>query len=491
MKIQNPYEALLKISQDINSMKDTAVLLDKVMDIAMGTLAAERGFIILKSHSSDHQFDLVTARNISQETISSIRELSSSVVNKVIKEGKSILTLDAQTDDRFSGAQSIIMQKIRSVICAPLKKDDQLIGAIYMDTRSGSDQFDEDSLKFLEAFTIQAAIAIENSRIMEKLESENKQLKKQVALSQLFPEIIGKSPSISRILEMIRDVADSNATILIEGESGTGKELVARALHFNSKRKEKTFIPIFCGSLAENLLESELFGHRKGSFTGAFENKAGLFEEAHGGTLFLDEIGDISKTIQTKLLRVIQEGEVKRVGESAIRKVDVRILSATNKNLQEEVEAGNFREDLFYRLNVINFKMPPLRERREDIPLLVNHFLSVFTEKNKKHVSGFSKEAYNFLMEYSWPGNIRELENTIERAVILTREKEITPELLQLKRSKPEMVIGRPLKEVEKYVVLQTLEQSNNNRTKAAEVLGVSRRWLQYQLKNWGITDED
>jgi Nif-specific regulatory protein len=491
MKIANPFEALLKISKDINTTRDTSSLLDKVMDIAMATLQAERGFIVLKSRSSNEDYDMITARNMSQDTITSIRELSSSVVNNVLEKGEPILTLDAQTDDRFAGAQSVIMQKIRSVICTPLKREQQLIGAIYMDTRSGSKHFDEGNLKFLEAFAIQAAIAIDNSQILEKLESENKQLKKQIAISQLFPEIIGNSSKIVKILEMIRDVADSNANILIEGESGTGKELVARALHFKSQRRERAFLPIFCGSLVENLLESELFGHKRGAFTGALENKTGLFEEANGGSLFLDEIADVSKTIQTKLLRVIQEGEIKRVGESVIRKVDVRIISATNKELEKEVESGNFREDLFYRLNVINIKMPPLREHAEDIPILAEHFLQKFIEKNKKNISGFTQSAHNYLMEYSWPGNIRELENTIERAVILARKPEITPDLMQLKRSKQEMVIGRPLKEVEKYVVLQTLEQTNNNRTKTAEILGVSRRWLQYQLKNWGITDED
>ena len=366
-----------------------------------------------------------------------------------------------------------------------------MIGAIYMDTQSTARHFNEENLNFLKAFAKQSVLAIENTRLLEKLESENRQLKRQITLNQQFPEMIGRSPQILRILEMVRDVAESNATVLIEGESGTGKELVARALHYHSSRREKAFIPIFCGSLAENLLESELFGHKKGSFTGAMENKTGLFEEADQGTLFLDEIADISKTIQTKLLRVIQEGEIKRVGESHIRKVDVRIISATNKELEEEVKAGNFREDLYYRLNVINIKMPPLRTRRDDIPLLADYFLKKFAEKNKKYSSGFSKEAMDFLLEYHWPGNIRELENTVERAVILARQNQISPELLQLKKAKPELLIGQPLKEIEKFAVIQTLEQTNFNRTKTAEVLGVSRRWLQYKLKTWGMADAD
>ena len=491
MNPKNPYEALLKISEEMNIVRDSVVLLDRIMDLAMETLQAERGFIILKSEQAGQDFEVVTARNISRENISGIRNLSSSVVNIVLQNGKPILTIDAQSDDRFSGAQSIILQKIRSVICTPLQKNDTLIGAIYMDTQSTAQRFNEENLNFLKAFAKQSALAIENTRLLEKLESENRQLKRQISLNQQFPEMIGQSPQTLRILELIRDVAESNATVLIEGESGTGKELVARALHYHSQRKQKAFIPIFCGSLAENLLESELFGHKKGSFTGAMENKTGLFEEADQGTLFLDEIADISKTIQTKLLRVIQEGEIKRVGESHIRKVDVRIISATNKELEEEVKAGNFREDLYYRLNVINIKMPPLRTRRDDIPLLADYFLKKFVEKNKKYISGFSKEALDFLMEYHWPGNIRELENTIERAVILARQNRISPEMLQLKKAKPEFLIGQPLKEIEKFAVLQTLEQTNFNRTKTADVLGVSRRWLQYKLKTWGMADAD
>jgi len=488
MKSNNPFEALVEIAEKINTLHDTSALLDTVMDIAMKTLEAERGFILLKTDAGNNDFKEVTARNISENAIASIRELSSSVVNQVLKSGDPVLTMDAQEDKRFSGAQSVMFHNIRSVICTPLIFDDQVIGAIYMDSRSGKDKFDEESLKFIGAFSKQAAIAIQNARLFENLESENKKLKNQIALGANFPEIIGKSPAIIKIFEIIRDVADTTASVLIEGESGTGKELVARAIHTNSNRKDKPFIPIFCGSLAENILESELFGHKKGAFTGAIENKAGLFEEASGGTLFLDEIGEINKNIQTKLLRVLQEGEIKRVGETHLRKVEVRILSATNKDLLDEVKKGNFREDLFYRLNVINIKMPPLRDRREDIPLLADYFLKRFTERNKKNISGFSRDAMNYLMTYQWSGNIRELENTIERAVILAKNKTIQPENLSLIEPQASIPQGKKLEEIEKSIVLSTLEGNDNNRTKTAETLGVSRRWLQYRLKEWGIS---
>lgn len=491
MSIKNPYQALLKISEEINSVRETSLLFDRVMDIAIKTLHAESGFILLKSPGHDKNFEVVTARNISSTKISSIRGLSSSVVNQVLEKGKSVISVDAQADERFSGSESIMMHQIKSVICAPLIYGNQLTGAIYMDSKAGTNQFDSNSLKFLEAFSGQAAIAINNSRIFESLQKENKQLKKQISFSSLFPEIIGKSKPMQHIFELIHDIADSSASILIEGESGTGKELVARALHVHSSRNNKPFIPIFCHGLSENLLESELFGHKKGSFTGASENKAGLFEEADGGTVFLDEIAEIGVNIQTKLLRVLQEREIKRVGETQVRKVDVRIISATNKDLEKEVDKNNFREDLFYRINVITIKLPPLRERKDDIPLLADHFLKYYAKKNKKNITHFSKKAYDYLFEYHWPGNVRELENTIERSVILTRGTEIKDDLFQFKKPRAELLIGKTLKEIEKYAVLKTLEMSNNNRTKTAGILDVSRRWLQYQLKDWGIVDGD
>ncbi len=487
MSLKNPYESLLQISEEINTVHETDALLERIMDLLLETLEAERGFILLQGDRDRSGFELVTARNISRKTIASIRELSTSVVNRVLESSQAVLSLDAQTDRRFAGAESIVVQQIKSVMCTPIKLNNHLLGAIYVDSRVASHQFDEDSLTFLKAFAGQAAIAIHNARLMATLQSENKLLKRQMNAGQLFPEIIGKSEPMVQIFELIRDVADSTASVLITGESGTGKELVARALHVHSSRRTQPFIPVFCGSLAENLLESELFGHKKGAFTGATENKAGLFEEAHKGTVFLDEIADIRMNVQTKLLRVLQEGEVKRVGENQTRKVNVRILSATNKDLWEEVQKGTFREDLFFRLNVIEIKMPPLRERREDIPLLCTHFLNIYAQKNKRNIKRISPEAIRDLQNYHWPGNVRELENAVERAVILTRGSVIGAEHFNMRKNEAGMPIGKTLKEINKYALLKTLEMVNGNNTKAAEILGVSRRWLQYQLKEWGM----
>lgn len=492
MSDKNTHEALLAISRELNSVRETSLLLDRILDIALDALQAERGFILLKVPGAQKEFEAISARNISNEVITSIRELSSSVVNKVLSSGEAVLSVDAMEDQRFAGAESVLLQNIRSVACTPLFQGETLVGAIYVDNRMDSGQFDQPSLTFLQAFATQAASAIENAQIFEQLQSENEQLRLQLALKAYFPEIIGKSKPILEILQLIDDVADTNATVLVEGESGTGKELVARALHYHSSRKDHPFIPIFCGSLADSLLESELFGHSKGAFTGAVAHKQGLLEAADNGTLFLDEIADIDKNMQTKLLRVLQEGEIKRIGENKIRKINVRIIAATNKNLWEEVEAGNFREDLFYRLNVINITMPPLRARPEDIPLLAEHFLKKFALENKKQLKGLAADARETLLSYHWPGNIRELENAVERAVILAREDQLTAQRFSLNRPQSTThLIGKPLKEIEKFVILETLKQAGNNRTKTAEILDVSRRWLQYRLKEWGIRDED
>ncbi|MCB0274087.1 MAG: sigma-54-dependent Fis family transcriptional regulator [Calditrichaeota bacterium] len=466
-------------------------LLNRIMDIAMKTLNAERGFMLLRNRDHSRGFEAAVARNIGEEAIASIKDLSTSVVNQVIESGEPVLTFDARTDERFSDARSVILQQIRSIACVPMSRTQEVVGAIYMDTRSNSEQFSEAGLLFLEAFARQSAIALDNIQTVAELKTENKRLKRQIDLSAVFPEIIGESRPIQEILEMIEQIADSSASVLIEGESGTGKELVARALHVRSRRADKLFIPVFCGGLNENLLESELFGHKKGAFTGASENKAGLFEEADGGTVFLDEIGDINANVQTKLLRVIQEGEVKRVGENVTRKVNVRVISATNKDLWEEVQKKNFREDLYYRLNVINVKMPPLRDRQDDVKLLANHFLERFARVNGKKVRGFSPGAIKAMLEYPWPGNIRELENAVERAIILAREPVISADLFSnLKKNRASDLVGRSLKDVEKSVITQTLEMTGNHRTRAAEVLGVSRRWLQYRIKEYGIDAE-
>jgi len=323
----------------------------------------------------------------------------------------------------------------------------------------------------------------------QELVEENLSLRQKLEDRYRFENIIAKSSKMQRVIEVIKVVAKSNATILITGESGTGKELVARAIHSQSDRMSKPFVAVSCAALPESLLESELFGHEKGSFTGAYAQKKGKFEFANGGTLFLDEIGEMSANIQVHLLRVLEEKEFTRVGGNEPIKVDVRVISATNKDLRKAIEKQEFREDLYYRLNVVNIELPPLRERKEDIPLLAEHFLHKFAVENRKGVTECSPEVIESLLAYDWPGNIRELENAIERAIILSRDSSITT--ADLPQENVSLVgsalIGKNLKEVEKTHILNVLRETGENYSEAARILGVSRMTLYNKAKEYGL----
>jgi two-component system response regulator HydG len=330
-----------------------------------------------------------------------------------------------------------------------------------------------------------------------RLEKENRLLKERLGESFDYSRIIGRSKKMKDIFEVLALVSPSEATVLITGESGTGKELIANAIHQNSPRANRPFIKVNCAALNENLLESELFGHERGAFTGAANRREGRFELAHGGTIFLDEIGDMSLTTQAKILRVLQEKEFERLGGTKTLKVDVRIIAATNKELKEEVRKGRFREDLYYRLSVVPIEIPPLRQRKEDIPELAEHFLKVFRERNQRLIKGFQPRTMDLLMRYDWPGNIRELENTIEkRGVILSKEEYLTPEELPLairslaEELEPEdsgIKPGYSLKEIEKELIIKTLAHTDGNRSKTAEILGITRQTLLNKLKEYGI----
>ena len=329
-----------------------------------------------------------------------------------------------------------------------------------------------------------------------QLEKENIFLKEQLGSRFDFSNIIGRSRTMKELLETVAMVAPSEATVLILGESGTGKELIANAIHQNSPRSSHPFIKVNCAALPETLLESELFGHEKGAFTGAVSRRQGRFHLAHKGSILLDEIAEMSMATQSKILRVLQEREFEPIGSPETVKVDTRIITATNKNLQEEVKANRFREDLYYRINVVNLTVPSLRDRRDDIPLLVDFFLKRYAEKNNRNLKGFTPKAMDLLMRYDWPGNIRELENVVERSVIMMRGDFITPDEFPgvLKSLDPEyeqisaeMLSGKSLKEMEKAMIMRTLQETDGNRTRAAEILGISRRTLQLKLKEYGV----
>ena len=334
-----------------------------------------------------------------------------------------------------------------------------------------------------------AELLIQKLAEHRKIVEENLSLRQRLEERHHFESIITKSSKMQRVIELIKVVAKSNATVLITGESGTGKELVARAVHSNSPRMGRPFVAVSCGALPESLLESELFGHEKGSFTGAYAQKKGKFEFANRGTLFLDEVGEMSGNIQVHLLRVLEEKEFTRVGGNEPIKVDVRVISATNKDLKRAIANGEFREDLYYRLNVVTIELPPLRERKEDIPLLAQHFLNKFALENDKEVTGFSPEATKSLLDYDWPGNVRELENAVERGVILAKGSLVTvadlpQESASLARSVP---IGRALREVERNHILSVLNGTGGNYSEAARVLGITRMTLYNKAREYSL----
>ena len=325
-------------------------------------------------------------------------------------------------------------------------------------------------------------------RALDHTAAKNENIKLKAALSSSFDfqGMVGQSPAMKKVLEMLGNIAPSEATVLITGESGTGKELVARMVHANSGRRNGPFVPINCAALSENLLESELFGHEKGAFTGAERKRDGRFQAADQGTIFLDEIGEVPLIMQAKLLRAIQEREIQKVGSDEVNKVDVRIVAATNRDLRQDVEDGRFRQDLYYRLNVVSVKLPSLSERLEDIPALASHFLKKFADKNNKTIKGFTPGALDRMLKYDWPGNIRELENTVERAVVLLMgeyisERELPPSLLEGTDSAPQLKTGlanMTLEEIERIVILETLENTGGNKSEAARRLGITRKTL-------------
>jgi len=336
-------------------------------------------------------------------------------------------------------------------------------------------------------------IVVERALKYQESMRENKRLRSELQDKYSFSNMIGKAHCMEQVFDMIGTVADSRATVLVTGESGTGKELVARALHYNSARSAAPFIRLNCAALPKDLMESELFGHEKGAFTGAIKQTRGRFEMADGGTLLLDEISEIDPALQAKLLRVLQEREFERVGSTQTIKVDVRIVATTNRDLQKEVEAGNFREDLYYRLNVIEMALPPLRERKDDIPALVSNFVAKFNDDNGKNIEGLEEEAMEALMQYDWPGNIRELENYTERAVVVSRGPALSmadyPQRLvsgPQDRGDGGMHVGMTVHEMERRLIMKTLESCRGNRTEAATLLGISTRTLRNKLHEYG-----
>nr|MDQ3818690.1 sigma 54-interacting transcriptional regulator [Acidobacteriota bacterium] len=422
-RIARDLNALIKISTIINSIRNLKSLQQKLLELIFEVTPAEQGAIILIGTKTDEFISIFGCDN-SANVKRKIR-VSQTIASQVLRDGTSILCNDILESAAFGKAESLIASKTKSLLCVPLIYFESVMGLIYLEINSETDKFDEGHLQLMTAIAGIAAVAFENTLHMESLESESRQLQTEINIKH---RMVGDSPRMRKVYQFIAQVAPTDSTVLICGESGTGKELAAHAIHLNSPRAEKPFVAINCAAIADTLIESEFFGHEKGAFSGANAQKKGLLEIADGGTVFLDEIGELSLAVQAKLLRALEEHEFRRVGGTNTIKINARLIAATNRNLEEAIKSGTFRKDLYYRINILSFEIPPLRERREDILLLASYFIEKYSKKYSRRIIGFSPEARSRLLNNAWPGNVRELRNAIERAVVLSMTDLLKPD---------------------------------------------------------------
>jgi transcriptional regulator with GAF, ATPase, and Fis domain len=486
-RLARDLNTLLKIANGIGSIRDRETLEWQLLGMVFDVVPADRAAILhfcegIENLESAIAWDRLLGPRV---TVSVPR----AVVQRVLRERVGLLVRDAEASDvRPQGRATSLA---RSLLCVPFLERGKVTGMIYLDGQNPAEPFDQNHLEVMTGVANLVSLALENVRHWEGLREENRALRSEMNLEH---SMVGASARMREVLALVQRVAPTASTVLIQGESGTGKELVARAIHGNSPRAERPFVAINCAALTESLLESEMFGHEKGAFTGAVTQKKGKIETAEGGTLFLDEVGELAAGMQAKLLRVLQEREFEPVGGTRSIKVNVRVIAATNKSLQDAVQSGLFREDLFYRLNVVSITTPPLRERREDIPALAESFVVKMSKKCKVSQKRLSPEAKAVLMQYDWPGNVRELENAIERAVVLGTAKEILPEDLPeglLEVACPSSDAGAKfhcaVKEKKKVLVLQALEQANGHYVEAAKILGLHPNSLLRLIRNLGL----
>ncbi|HEY5837839.1 MAG TPA: sigma 54-interacting transcriptional regulator [Pyrinomonadaceae bacterium] len=487
--------ALLKISTTINAIRDLDKLEKALLDLLFEVVPARRGAILLSSNHADTGDEFSSVLTLDRvEGVGQTVNVSRTIVRRVLNDGAAILINEADNNADLK-TESLIAARSRSVLCVPLIMHDRKLGVIYLDSDEPQAQFDENHLQMATAVAAIASVAIHNARNFKDLENENARL---MVDADIEHNMVGESPLLQRVYQLISKVAPTDSTVLIFGESGTGKELAARAIHRNSKRGDKPFIAANCAAFAETLLESELFGHEKGAFTGALLQKKGRLELADGGTIFLDEIGDLSPSLQTKLLRVLQEREFERVGGTRTIKVNIRLLAATNRDLEDLIKTGGFRQDLYFRLNVVKLTMPPLRERRDDIPLLANYFARKYAEKCNRRVMGMSSEARKRLMTYDWPGNVRELENAIERAVVLGTTEQILADDLPEAVLEADATVSseeassyhEQVVQTKKRMITDAMKQANGNYTAAAKLLNLHPNYLHRLIRNLNMKDE-
>jgi transcriptional regulator with GAF, ATPase, and Fis domain len=482
--------ALLKISGVVHAIRDLDELQKQLLDLIFEVIPAERGAILL-SENAGREFSSFYARTRQSGLPCQLR-VSRTIVSQVMEENVAILGVDVPSG-KFRKIESLAEAEVHSLLCVPLAVFQKTIGCIYLDSTSFGSRFSEDHLQLTAAVAGLSAVALDNARRVQWLEQENLRLNMEIGQEQ---SLIGESLRMKEIYQVLAKVAPTDSTVLIEGESGTGKELAARALHRNSPRSGKPFVAINCAAIPEALLESDLFGHERGAFTGAASQKKGRLEVADGGVVFLDEIGELAPPLQVKLLRVLQEREFERVGGTRPIKVDIRLIAATNRDLAESVRKGEFRQDLYYRLAVVKLAMPPLREHKDDIPLLARHFTQKYAKRCNLKAKPVSPEALIVLTHYDWPGNVRELENAIERALVLGSSDALLAEDL------PEALLESALiedsnqgqyhakvKDLKKELIVAAVQQSRGNYVEAAAILGVHPNYLHRLIRNLGLKD--
>ena len=490
-RVARNLNALLKISRVVHSIRDLAELQEQILNLIFEVVPAERGAILLDDKGDGH-FESVFARHRVAKSVLPV-PVSRTITRQVMKEGLAILGADVPGSNHLAGVESLVNCQVRSLLCVPLTMFKKVMGCVYLDTCDAASRFDEDHLQLVAAIAGTSAVALENAQRMQWLEKENLRLSAEINLDH---NLVGESSRMKEVYQFLARVAPTDSNVLLQGESGTGKELAARAIHRNSPRSSKSFVAINCAAIPEGLLESELFGHERGAFTGAVAQKKGRLEMANGGVVFLDEIGELAPALQVKLLRVLQEREFERVGGTRPIAVDIRLIAATNKDLGEAVKTGAFRKDLFYRLNVLSLVMPALRDRREDIAMLADYFVVKYLKRCHMRTKKLSSEAMACLVNYDWPGNVRELENAIERALVLSLSDVIQPEDL------PESILEKGLnpstegtnyhtqvKELKKQLILNALEETKRNYTEAASLLGVHVNYLHRLIRNLDLKD--
>lgn len=478
--------ALLKISRIVHAIRDLDELQGQLLDLIFEVVPAKRGAILLADKEGVHFNSIFPRTRDSSQPV--LVKVSRTVARQVLEQGISLLGSDVPGHAGLRQVESLVESQVHSVLCVPLTVFQRVIGCIYLDSDSFTSRLQEDHLQLVTAIAGISAVALENARRLQWLEDENERLTVEITRER---SLVGEGGRMKEVYQFLKRVAPTDSTVLIEGESGTGKELAARALHRNSPRASKPFMAINCAAIPETLLESDLFGHERGAFTGAGSQKKGRFEVADGGVVFLDEIGELAPALQAKLLRVLQEREFERVGGTHPIKVDLRIIAATNCNLEQAVREGRFRQDLYYRLAVLKITMPTLRDRRDDIPMLARHFVQKHAKRCKVKPRPISGDALSRLQNYDWPGNVRELENAIERALVLGSSEMILPEDLPESLLEPnpmpdvmEAKYHSAVKELKKQLIRDAVEQTHGSYAEAARLLGVHPNYLHRLIRN-------